>query len=532
MMRSSNGSESLPKGWAQCSIGQITLPTTKIDPRVDIDRKVQYIDISSVDNVRHVIGDTKRYKLRHAPSRARQLVRSGDTLFATVRPYLRNIARVPSYYDQEIASTGFSVLRPAVGVCPEFLFYRTISNDFVDRISKMQYGVSYPAVKDEQVRDQRLWLPPTAEQHRIVAKIDELFSELDTGIENLKKALTQLSTYRRAVLKHAFEGKLTAQWREANKDTLETSEQLFARIKSQRSVRYERQLRDWQAAVDQWEKSTRGGRGPAKPKRPRDVSIAYTICDAGAHSGLPYGWRWVRLGNIAEVSGGVTKSQKRNVLPRKIKYLRVANVYADRILSDDVHEIGVTEAEAKNVALRYGDLLVVEGNGSIEQIGRVAMWQGEIVDCGHQNHLIRVRTATEHDPQFMLRFLLSPLGRDLIMKEASSTSGLHTLSISKVEKLPVPVASFAEETEVVFQIDHELAIVDKSVDEIEAQLVKSRTLRQSILNKAFSGELVPQDATDEPASVLLDRIRAEREQTAKRAGLRKTAKRKTGKVTP
>lgn len=186
-MSTSNALRELPDGWAQCSIGAVTLPTTKINPKVEKDREVKYIDISSIDNIGNVVGNVKRVKLRHAPSRARQVVHSGDTLFSTVRPYLRNIALVPSCYDQEIASTGFSVLRPAEGISPGFLFYKTISNDFVDSVSGMQYGVSYPAVKDEQIRDQRLWLPPTAEQYRIVAKIDEFFLSLSKASRACRK---------------------------------------------------------------------------------------------------------------------------------------------------------------------------------------------------------------------------------------------------------------------------------------------------------------------------------------------------------
>ena len=86
----------------------------------------------------------------------------------------------------------------------------------MNALSGMQYGVSYPAVKDEHIRDQPLWLPPTEEQHRVAANIEELFSELDQGVESLKTARAQLHVYRQAVLKHAFEGKLTAQWREEN----------------------------------------------------------------------------------------------------------------------------------------------------------------------------------------------------------------------------------------------------------------------------------------------------------------------------
>ena len=210
-----------------------------------------------------------------------------------------------------------------------------------------------------------------------------------------------------------------------------------------------------------------------------------------------------------------------------MKYLRGANVYADKIITDDIYEIGVTDSEAKAVALKVGDLLVVEGNGSIDQIGRVAMWDGELPVCGHQNHLIRVRLATKLNSRFHLQFLLSPLGRDLIVKEANSTSGLHTLSISKVSNLIVPVASLAEASAVVVQIEEKLSRIDKTLEDIDAQLARSKALRQSILKKAFSGQLVPQDPNDEPASVLLDRIRAEREQVAKNNHSKKTKKRKT-----
>ena len=90
-------------------------------------------------------------------------------------------------------------------------------------------------------------VPPLNEQHRIVAKIEELFSELDKGIESLKAARAKLNVYRQSVLKHAFEGKLTAQWREENKDKLETPEQLLAHIKQEREARYEQQLQEWKS---------------------------------------------------------------------------------------------------------------------------------------------------------------------------------------------------------------------------------------------------------------------------------------------
>ena len=498
----------LPQGWVECPLGQVTLPVKKIDPKKEPDRKIDYIDISGIDNSRHVIGNVKPYRLKDAPSRARQVVRSGDVLFATVRPYLRNIATVPKEFDEQIASTGFSVLRAALGICPAFLFYKTISNDFVNALTGIQYGVSYPAVKDKDVREQLLGIPPSREQLRIVSKIEELFSELDKGIESLKTARAQLKVYRQAVLKHAFEGKLTARWREDNKGTLEVVPQLLTRVKREREARYEQQLHEWKVAVDKWEKCGSIGDRPVRPRRPRSLPDTPPSKRTNLPQ-LPRGWVWARLGNISIVSGGLTKNPGRTKLPRKMKYLRVANVYADRVLTNDICEIGVTDSEARAVTLQTGDVLIVEGNGSINQIGRVAQWNGELPHCGHQNHLIRTRFTGGIIPRFFLQFLLSPLGRDLIIKEASSTSGLHTLSISKVSNLFVPVAPSAEQSAVVDRIEERVSKVDKAIGDIESQLLLSEALRQSILKRAFSGELVEQDPNDEPATVLLERIKTE-----------------------
>ena len=420
---------------------------------------------------------------------------------------------------------GLAALHPCGEIEPKFLLYLFRSIEPV--ISGKGTGSTFKSITKGFVEDLEFDLPPLLEQHRIVARIEELFSELDKGVESLKTARAQLKVYRQAVLKHAFEGKLTAQWRKENKDKLEKPEQLLARIRQERSARYERQLQEWRIAVKEWEGKGKPGRKPLKPKKP--LEIAGVPDDVSAKlPQLPEGWMWVLLGNISDVSGGLTKNQKRNSLPRKMKYLRVANVYSDKILTDDVYKIGVTEGEAKKVALKVGDLLIVEGNGSIEQIGRVAVWEGELPACGHQNHLIRVRLATKSAPRFFLQFLLSPLGRDLIVKESSSTSGLHSLSISKVSNLIVPVASSSEESEVVVQIEERLSKVYKALEEVDTQLARSKALHQSILMKAFAGQLVAQDPNDEPASVLLDRIKAEKEQAGKnRAPTKRIRKKRT-----
>jgi type I restriction enzyme S subunit len=193
-------------------------------------------------------------------------------------------------------------------------------------------------------------------------------------------------------------------------------------------------------------------------------------------------------------------------MPDRAPYLRVANVQAGSLDLSEMKEIGVTAEDRQRASLRSGDLLVVEGNGSIDQIGRCALWDAEIADCVHQNHIIKVRFADKHLPRWCLKWLLSPHGRQKIEQVAASTSGLHTLSISKVEALPVPIPPAAEAIEILRRVSDALAAAADVVAVFDTEAADAAGLKQSILKAAFEGRLVPQDPTDEPASALLARL--------------------------
>src|SRR5438552_2566394 len=160
-------------GWAMARVGDVTLPITVVDPKLSPDDLFTYVDIGSIDNRSNRITGPKSLFGRGAPSRARQLLRMGDTVFSTVRTYLRNIGFVDASLSGAIGSTGFSVLRPAAGVHPRLLNYYARTKAFVDGLSAQMRGTSYPAVVDSQVRAMAIPVPPTAEQERIVAAIDE-----------------------------------------------------------------------------------------------------------------------------------------------------------------------------------------------------------------------------------------------------------------------------------------------------------------------------------------------------------------------
>ncbi len=256
---------------------------------------------------------------------------------------------------------------------------------------------------------------------------------------------------------------------------------------------------------------------PALLKRFRQSVLAAAVSgrlteDWKEKNGIKEEWKEEALKNIGEITGGITLNSKRQFLPLKMPYLRVANVYSNQVLLNEIKSIGITEKEINRALLKKGDLLIVEGNGSPDQIGRVAQWHGEIENCLHQNHLIKFRSDNYYTSRFILYFLLSFQGREQIEEASKSTSGLYTLSLSKVANLNIFFPkSTKEQKEIVHRVEQLFAFADKA----EARYIKVKAvldkLPQSILAKAFRGELVPQDPNDEPASVLLERIKAEKE---------------------
>ncbi len=201
-------------------------------------------------------------------------------------------------------------------------------------------------------------------------------------------------------------------------------------------------------------------------------------------------FKMVSLAEIADVSGGITKNAKRSKLPLRRPYLSVAKVHFNKIDTEKLPEIGVNEAEIARAELKPGDLMVVEGNGSISQLGRVAIWTGQVSGCLHQNHLIKVRPKPIVKSKWLLYWLMSAHGRKAIEAAASSTSGLHTLSISKVGLLPAPISSMDEQEAAINYIELHLSRLDETVTTLQGIQAKLKQARASILKVAVEGRLV------------------------------------------
>jgi type I restriction enzyme S subunit len=201
---------SIPEDWAHLLIGSLCESVIKIDP-INLGRdSFKYVDIGSLEPSSSSLENVVAIPKKDAPSRARQLLAVGDSIFATVRPYMKKVAYVSQDFDGEIASTGFCVLRPnQEKLHARYLFYFLLSDNLLDQVLPLQRGVSYPAIRDNDLRNASIGLPPITEQQRIVTILEDHFSQLEPIVRMAEVMELQAAALRRSLLHSAFTGQLT-----------------------------------------------------------------------------------------------------------------------------------------------------------------------------------------------------------------------------------------------------------------------------------------------------------------------------------
>ncbi|MBK5970390.1 hypothetical protein CCR91_16925 [Thiorhodovibrio winogradskyi] len=281
--------------------------------------------------------------------------------------------------------------------------------------------------------------PPINEQRRIVAKIEELFSELDKGIESLKTARGQLKVYRLAVLKHAFDCKLTALWRR-NKNRAPWEQILFGSLLSH---------------------VTSGSRGWAK--------------------------YYSSNGDI---------------------FIRAQNLKHDRLDLSDVAYVQLPEqSEGMRTRVRVGDLLITITGANVTKTGYI---HSDIGTAYVSQHVALCRPKQNADPEYLYWYLTAESAGRKQLKGMAYGAGKPGLNLDNIRSVEIRFPELDEQKFIVQKI-HELLTVEENLTSvIDSELRRTESLRQAILKKAFSGQLVPQDPYDEPASVLLERIRADK----------------------
>lgn len=346
-------------------------------------------------------------------------------------------------------------------------------------------------------------IPPQAEQRRIVAKIEVLFSELDKGVENLTAARLQLNAYRQSVLKYAFEGKLTAEWRAKNPDT-ETGAALRQRVLKTRR--------------DEWEKAEKArlkeqGRPPSnddwKARYPEPERF-----DAEDLPALPDEWCWAGLHEL--VSGKPRSMQSgpfgSNLLHSEFQASGVLVLGIDNV-HDGTFSMGsqnrISEEKFQDLEkyqARPGDLLVTV----MASLGRTCIVPRDLEKAIITKHVYRVSMEEQVlFPEFFNLLLQSQTVSRLRMFENAQGQTRPGLNSSILKALPIPLCSRAEQFEIVSRLSSQLSYADSMASQIDDELSRTTALRHSILKRAFSGQLVAQDPNDEPALALLQRIRAE-----------------------
>ncbi|MDX6385512.1 MAG: type restriction enzyme subunit [Blastocatellia bacterium] len=312
-------------------------------------------------------------------------------------------------------------------------------------------------------------LPPSAEQRRIVEEIEKQFTRLEAGVAALQRVQANLKRYRATVLKAACEGRLVpteAERLKAEGGTLrdfESGERLLKRILTERR-------QNWQ------------GRGPYKEPAALDTMKLFQ---------LPEGWTWTTLDALAEIKGGITKDQNRkHAAPaRSVPYLRVANVQRGYIDLTEVKEIFATEDEIRELALKPGDILFNEG-GDRDKLGRGWVWNSELPECIHQNHVFRARPYVAELNSKLVSWYANTFGQKFFFDEGKHTTNLASISMSKLKGLPVPIPPPTEQTRIVAEVERRLSVVEELESVVSANLQRATGLRQSILQKAFTGQLI------------------------------------------
>jgi type I restriction enzyme S subunit len=412
-----------------------------------------------------------------------RLMPKGSVLFSSRAP----IGYVAVAANPISTNQGFKSFVLPSGISPDYVYYYLKAAK--DLAVALASGTTFLEISGAKAKQVPLPLAPEGEQSRIVAEIEKQFTRLDAAVVALKRVQANLKRYRAAVLKAACEGRLVPTEAElARKEgrSYETGEQLLARILKERRAKWE---------ADQLAKMHRQKKY-REPERPDVTDVA----------GLPEGWVRASLDQLSsKIADGEHLSPKTTD----------SGVYL--LSAKDVRDHGVTFEDPKYVseddALRFrqrcdpelGDLLIVSRGATIGRVSRVL---SNALFC-LMGSVIQVRPVRNVEG----RFLSSTLKSSRVQKNLTQLSGStaqQAIYLRDIRSLPIPLPPVCEQIRISNQIECQTSELDDIARDCDLQLRRAERLRQSILKRAFEGKLVPQDPNDEPASVLLERIRAER----------------------
>jgi type I restriction enzyme, S subunit len=354
MIEMSNNLSELDKGWSITKLEDLVIKfvgggTPSKQNSAYYQGNIPWMTVKDMTTRRpHVIVDN--ITLEAVTNSATNLI-PPDTIIIATRMSLGKVVRVPF----EVAiNQDLKALILSKDVDKDFIEYWLLTR--ASHLQTLGTGTTVKGIRLEVLKQLEVFLPPLNEQRRIVAKIEAVKARSQQVKEALEAIPSLLEQFRQSVLAAAFRGDLTADWREKNPD-VEPASVLLERIRRNRQ------------------------QNKAKNKKQEEINLTNL-------PELPKSWCWASLGEVSAIQGGIQKQPKRVPNKNAYPFLRVANVPRGGLNLDNVHQIELFGNELEKLRLHKGDLLIVEGNGSPSEIGRMAIWDGSIKDCVHQNHLI------------------------------------------------------------------------------------------------------------------------------------------------
>ncbi len=485
MTDSNSNYSDLPLGWKIVQLQDIAEINPKL-PYTDLDDSltVSFLPMASVEEVSGKY-DLSQTRLYGEVKKGYTAFINGDIIFAKITPCMENgkIAIVENLQNGiGFGSTEFHVSRIKLGLNKRYLFYYFTQASFKREARRNMTGsAGQLRVPKKYFESVEIPLPPLPEQHRIVEKIEELFSELDNGVASLKKALEQLKTYRQAVLKWAFEGKLTEKWRNTHQDSLEDADILLEQIKAERKRHYQQQLEDWKQALKEWENN---GKETKKPTAPRKQEYYSPLKQEETNKlwKIPDKWTWEKVGNICQSI--VPNRDKPKSFSGNIPWITTPDIDSDLItlkLLPNHLGLNINEVELYNARVIPKNSVIMTCVGSF---GIVCI---NTISCVINQQLHAFMTHSYINNKYLAYAL--KIQQSWMEKKSTSTTVVY-LNKTNSNSVPIPLCSLQEQTKIVQEIESRLSICDQLEATLTENLDKAEALRQSILKRAFEGKLV------------------------------------------
>ena len=377
--------------------------------------------------------------------------------------------------------------------------------DFISQGS----GGAQPNISQTILKKLKIPLAPLPEQRAIVAKIEGLFSELDQGVADLKAAQSQLKIYRQAVLKKAFEGELTKEWRE-KQTNLPSADELLKQIKEERQKHYDQQMEEWKAAVLAWEENGKEGKKPARPQKVKELAKT----DESLHQ-LPRAWEWCKLGNITQkISDGPFGSNLKtsDYVNSGVRVIRLENI--GNLEFNDSKKSFITQQKYESIkkhSVYANDIIFASFIAETTSVASIP----EHIDLAiNKADCFCVRFGELVFYRYFEYFLSTRSTYTQLVNQVHGATRPR-INTTQLKEVIVPLCSLSEQKQIVKEIEARLSVCDELERSLADGLEKAAALRQSILKKAFAGELLSaaereacRAAADyEPAAQLLERIK-------------------------